>query len=193
MHPRTRASDRPPRRRARLLQWSDFVANFEAIYVCRVMKLASQGGPWHKYTAEGEWAGKAAGGCCNTPESAQWNPQWLVKPSRPCTVVVSVTQKPDPLGGERVAIGIMLVRKGGSRVKHNRVSDSLGVDSGYCAYATQSAEGRITPEAAPFTLFASTFEPGLSRGFVVTVYADAPLEMTDGPTLRRIPESVPAN
>jgi calpain-5 len=173
------------------MQMSDFAVHFEDIYVCKIFRTVAEGGPWYKYTAEAEWEGRAAGGCTNTPERAQWNPQWYVKPSRPSQVYVSVAQKLDVLTADKACIGVRLVRKGGKRLKAVYAGESV-MDSGYCAVREMNAEGRVTPDAAPYTLFASTFEPGVSRAYIVTVYSDAPLEMTDGDALRRIPESVPA-
>jgi hypothetical protein len=74
------------------MTFSDFVTYFENLYLCRVFKTVAQGGPWYRYTAQGEWRGRTAGGCTNNPEKAQFNPQYMLAPSSPCTVFIALKQ-----------------------------------------------------------------------------------------------------
>jgi hypothetical protein len=171
-------------------QLSDFAAAFEDIYVCRLFKTVSEGGPWYKYTARGEWRGRTAGGCPNYADTCEFNPQFYVKPSRPCSLYISLSQVMDAAGSD-VNIGFKLLRKEGKRAKAVYAGQSL-IAAPYTALSEAAAEGKVVPSANPYTLFVSTFEPRLARSFVVTVYSDAPLDMTDGEALRLIPETVPA-
>lgn len=124
---------------------------------------------------------------------AQWNPQYYLQPSKPCAIFVSLTQK-DKAGvvAENDCIGLRVVRKNGQRVKY--IADAEAVLSSPYCYSTQAiVEGRLTPaDTVAYTLFVSTFDPGVVRDFYVTVYTDAPLTMVDGNTLRLIPTTVPA-
>ena len=62
----------------------------------------------------------------------------------------------------------------------------------YSGLEEVSCEAVLSPQDAAFTLFVSTFDPGVERRFVVHVFADAPLADTDGARLRLIPETVAA-
>ena len=157
-----------------------------------VFKTKEEGGAWWHYTADGEWSGKTAGGCPNNVETAQFNPQYVLSPTRPCTVFVAMRQR-EVRGRERadVTIGFKILNKGGKRVK--RVFSGEQVAAGaYSELEEVSCEASLTPQAAFYTLFVSTFEPGIERSFSIDVFSDAPLDKTDGRKLRLIPESVPA-
>lgn len=167
--------------------------HFEDIYICRIFKTVDQGGSWYKYTVEGEWKGRTAGGCTNSPEKAQWNPQYFLKISRPANIFVSLLQKEaSGGGGEDECIGLKILKKEGKRAKCVYAGESL-LATPYCAIREVTAEGKLTPSGtAPFTIFPSTYEPGKELGFIITVFSDVPLEMVDGSTLREIPTTVPA-
>jgi len=174
------------------MQFSDFSVHFEDIYVCRLFRSVDDGGPWYKYTVDGSWKGRTAGGCTNTPESAQWNPQYFLQPTKPCTIVVQLSQK-EVAGESRDAdsIGIKVVKKEGKRVKAVYAGQTL-LSASYTSMSQVVAEGSLSPASTPFTLFVSTFDPGVERDFLITVYCDAPLASTDGSSLRLIPTTVPA-
>jgi len=171
------------------MQFSDFAVNFNDIYVCRLYRSVDDGGPWYKYTVDGSWKGRTAGGSTNTPESAQWNPQYYLQPTKPCTIVVQLA-----LSNWRdmtAAIGIKVVKKEGKRMKTMSPRQML-LSAAYSYVSPAMVEGSLTPAATPYTLVVSTYEPGVERDFLITVYCDAPLTGTDGSTLRLIPTTVPA-
>lgn len=115
------------------MQWSDFTTHFEDIYVCRLFKSVEDGGPWYKYTVEGKWSGRTAGGCTNTPEKAQWNPQYYIQPTRPCNIFISIMQKESPgVVAEPDCVGAKLVKKEGKRVKCIYAGESV-LSAPYCA------------------------------------------------------------
>lgn len=183
-----------------------------------MFKTREEGGPWYRYTAEGEWAGRTAGGCPNNPDTAQFNPQYALSPTRPCTVFVALRQL-EQRGSARadVFIGFKILNKGGKRVRRVYTGEQVGpvpaaapspsradpsspldlhppqVAAGaYSELEEVSCEAALSPQGAAYTLFVSTFEPGVERRFTVDVFVDAPLADTDGSRLRLIPESVPA-
>jgi hypothetical protein len=174
------------------MSWSDFTTHFENLYVCRVFKTALEGGTWHRYIAHGEWKGRSAGGCPNSPDTAQFNPQFMLAPTAPCTVFVALKQLETP-GSARSeeCIGLKIVRKGGHRVKCVYAGEQVA-SAAYAGLAEVSCEASLTPESPFYTLFVSTFEPGKEGRFLVEVFADAPLTLVDGDKLRQIPESVSA-
>ncbi len=83
--------------------------------VHRVFKTIPEGGTWYRYKAQGEWRGKTAGGCPNHPETAQFNPQFMLAPTKPCTVFISLKQmecagesRSDECIGFKVSVGCVL-------------------------------------------------------------------------------------
>jgi hypothetical protein len=174
------------------MEWCDFTTHFEDIYVCRLFKTVDQGGPWYRYSVEGSWSGKSAGGCTNNPDTAQWNPQYYIMPTKPSNIFISLTQK-HKVGAsdENECIGMKLLKKDGKRCKAVYAGQVV-MQSAYSSMKESVAEGNLTPLANPYTLFVSTFEAKIEKEFYLVVYSDAPLGMVDGTTLRRIPESVPA-
>ncbi len=83
------------------------------------------------------------------------------------------------------------MKKGGRRVK-NVYAGEMVASAAYAGLSEVSCEASLKPDATFYTLFVSTFDPGKEGGFVVEVFADAPLNLVDGDRLRLIPETVPA-
>jgi len=172
------------------MPFSAFTVHFEDIYVCRLLKPVAEGGKWHAYTAEGQWKGKTAGGCTNTPDTAQWNPQYYVSVSKPANLFI-VLDAEEIVGQDDACIGFKLLKKGGKRCKNVYAGESI-LQASYSYSRSVYVEGKVAADSTPLTLFVSTFEPRQERKFKATVYSDVPLDMTDGGKLRLIPESVPA-
>lgn len=174
------------------MPFSSFTTYFEDIYVCRRFKTVEEGGPWYMYTAEGEWKGKTAGGCGNNAEKSQWNPQYYISVSKPTNLFVTLELK-EAFGADDKdeCIGFGVFKKGGKRAKTIYSGDSV-FNASFAWQRMVSAESKVTPSGQPLTMRVMTWDPGHERGFIVRVYADSPLDMVDGTTLRLIPESVPA-
>jgi hypothetical protein len=147
----------------------------------------------------------------NGSDQAKNNPQYLLKLSKPCNVHISLAQVPGtfvskkkPAAGARadaaaslaesdeVAIGFSLLRKKGMRAMYERPGDN--VLEGTHSYTPEVAvDGtNLAPDAEPWTLHVSTFAPGQELSFIITVYADAPLEGLDGESLVLLADTVPA-
>lgn len=172
------------------MRFSDFTAHFASVYVCRVFKLV--GAPtlpssipsvpvpmWYKYVARGAWKGKSAGGCSNYSSTAQFNPQFYLAPTQPCSLYISLVQSDDVAYGGRqeyTAIGFAVLKKEGTRVGA-WYTDDIVQKSGYVNSQEVGLELDLapTPSGQPYTLFVSTFEPKVEKSFLLTVYSTAPL------------------
>jgi hypothetical protein len=75
------------------MSFQDFCKNYSVVNLCRLFKTVDQGGKWHKATMMADWAGKNAGGCPQPAnKNAKYNPQWLLKLSRPGHVFIQLEQ-----------------------------------------------------------------------------------------------------
>jgi hypothetical protein len=174
--------------------WEDFVASFRVVYICRLLTPydPSTKKGWHIYTAAGTWRkGATAGGCTNFP-SAETNPQFLVKPSRPCSAFFSVRIVEEE-GASRdydINIGLKVVAKKGRRIKNIFVGESRA-ESNYSNSREEACEAELKPEQ--LTIMPSTFYPDKEAAFVVTVAMTQPLQGASSSTIEELDaSSVPA-
>jgi hypothetical protein len=149
-----------------------------------------------------------AAGVLNGSDAAKNNPQYLLKLSKPCNVHISLAQVPGTFVSKKkpaaataaaslaesdeVAIGFSLLRKKGMRAAYERPGDN--VLEGTHSYTPEvTVDGtNLEPDAEPWTLHVSTYAPAQELSFIITVYADAPLEGLDGESLKLLPDTVPA-
>lgn len=95
------------------MSFDDFTTWFNVLFVCRMADDR-----WTRLTTRSSWAGATAGGCC--PNYASWrsNPQWLLRISKPTTLMLSLsTPLQDasdagsfPLADPDTSIGISVLR-----------------------------------------------------------------------------------
>jgi hypothetical protein len=171
----------------------DFTSQFRNIYILRRFKPASEPGGWHRYHAVGEWRGDSAGGCPNNRDTCWKCPHFLIEPSRPMTLFISVAQhERKGYAREFHAHGFKLLNNGAKRCKFVYVGESVGGGS-YCSVREVTAEVEVSPGDTALTLFVSTFAPREEASFTVTVYATHPLLNTAGKVLREMAVEAPHN
>ncbi len=107
--------------------FEDFVARFETLHVCRVMRTVEVGGKWHRQVVRGRWsvADGTAGGCGNHTTMCS-NPQFLLDVMERCTVHIALLRKVPSTEAMRCkdvpSIGFSLVDGTGCRTAlRNRV------------------------------------------------------------------------
>ena len=81
-------------------------------------------GQWHKATMQAEWKGKTAGGCPQPAnKNSKYNPQWLLKLTRPGHVFIQLEQAKPGFAPGRIAhedlasIAIFLLKLKGKRLE----------------------------------------------------------------------------
>ena len=75
------------------MSWQDFCRNYSTISLCRMFELVGDGGQWHRAVMQAEWKGKTAGGLPSPQnKNTQYNPQFLLKLSRPGHVFIQLEQ-----------------------------------------------------------------------------------------------------
>ena len=159
----------------------------------RIFKTKEEGGAWWRYSADGDWSGKSAGGCLNY-DTALYNPQYVLSPTRPCTVFVALRQRQREVRGQGheidvTTVGIKIFNNGGKRVKRGAAGEQVA-QSGYSEIEAVDCEALLSPQSSFYTLFVSTFDPAVEKGFSIDVYSDAPLDNTEGSKLRLLPAAI---
>lgn len=177
------------------MQYSDFLGQFSDLYACLVLTPVEAGGSWYRYYAESAWEGRSAGGCTNNPATACFNPQFSIAPTQRCKIHVMLTlvePRRCDVPKSRVTSGVEIYRKGGKRVSTKHAEDVVA-SSGFSNSCRHSIEAELDPLGPGdfYTLFCSTFDPGVELSFVVEVYTDSPLSGSDS-ELSKIPDDVPA-
>ena len=163
------------------MAFRDFCEQYRSVYVCRLLRMAEDGGTWHQYSADGEWRGETAGGCGaghgRNPQYTLW-----VTGERPARVIVSLTQDEhaDAHRTDNFAIAIKAFKlrlAGGARKgrrTHQWVGEKLN-DSSYSYEREVLCDIELPPSEQAYTLIPATFTEGEEGGFRVTVYADQAL------------------
>ena len=72
------------------MRLNDFLMHYDTIYMVRTFG----GGGWSTLELEGEWKGATAAGCGNYRKFRR-NPQYMVTISRPCHIIIMLTQIPN--------------------------------------------------------------------------------------------------
>tara|TARA_B100000780_G_C20872557_1_gene347029 strand:+ start:88 stop:549 length:462 start_codon:yes stop_codon:yes gene_type:complete len=105
------------------MSFQDFCRNYSEISLCRMFQTVSMGGTWHKAVMRAEWKGKTAGGCPQPAnKNSQYNPQWLLKLTRPGHVFIQLEQaKPNFAPGriaheDLVSVAIFVMKLKGKRL-----------------------------------------------------------------------------
>ena len=166
------------------MSFEDFVREFRNVYLVR--RFAAVGGPprgvteepWYKYQVRGRWEGEAAGGCTNFADTCWRSPQFLVKPSAPSALFVSLSQSV-PAGAAPVPIGMKLLDNGEKRAKFVYAGE-VAAQAAYSPVQEVTFEASVEPASGgkAFVLFVSTFDPGEERDFTLTVFSRKRLEGT---------------
>ena len=174
--------------------FEDFVENFRNVYICRILTPfdAATGKGWHIYTATGAWSkGSTAGGCLNYP-SAVTNPQWVVRPSKPCSAFFSV-RLVEAEGSSRdytLHIGLKVLAKQGRRARRALAGEERA-GSSFSNAREEACEAQLTPEQ--LTILPSTFYPEKEAAFVLTVATSEALQASSAGPLVLLDADAPSD
>ena len=105
------------------MSFQDFCRNYSEISLCRMFVTVQNGGKWHKATMQAEWKGQTAGGCPQPAnKNSQYNPQWLLKLTRPGHVFIQLEQAKLNFAPGRIAhedlvsVAIFVMKLNGKRL-----------------------------------------------------------------------------
>ena len=183
------------------ISFRDFTRHFARVYLCKTFKLASEGGQFFYSKGTAKWSiedGTAKGAPQGRNTGAHKNPHFLIKPSRPCSVYISVEQRAlTSHMATRHHQNIRILKIGGLRCGKIFRGDTV-VDSGaYTPMSMVTLECKLEPYEPGYTLMLSTYNPNCEANITVRVYSDAPLEgldySGDAPPLPIIPHDVAVN
>ncbi|KAL1524171.1 hypothetical protein AB1Y20_019080 [Prymnesium parvum] len=129
---------------------------------------------WHHTVFTSEWTARSGG--CPNPENRWWrrNPQWSLSVSAPTTVILSL-ELAKPSAEPHFAIGCILMRSSGLS-RSSLLAEDVVIHSGFVPHTHVSVQTTLLPEAQPYILMASTFEPGQQAAFSLHIFSDLPLE-----------------
>ena len=183
------------------MSFVNFTQNFSRVYLCKTFKLQKDGGSFYYCSNTGKWliSDKSAGGCPSKKNpNCDKNPHFLIKPSRPCTVYISVEQH--SIGGHMPTDhhqNFYVLKKNGKRCKGMYRGDKIGGPGTYINSQMVTAEVKLEPYEPGYTLFCSTYRPNCEAQINVRVYSDAPLlnvdYTKDEPILPALGKNVPVD
>eukprot|EP00743_Colponemidia_sp_Colp-15_P010872 GILK01012038.1.p1 GENE.GILK01012038.1~~GILK01012038.1.p1 ORF type:complete len:1948 (-),score=270.98 GILK01012038.1:81-5924(-) len=159
------------------MSFEDFLMEFSHVYVCRLFS-----DQWIKQTLFSAWYGKTAGGCGNY-ESFGENPQFLLTVTKPTNIFISLAQE-ESRGTRKqdFAIGFKIYDNNGKRVTFEKRGEHIASNpQGYFFMREVSMELSLTvlPSSKPYTLVCSTYNPEEECEFMLTVYSDAPVQLSE--------------
>ena len=181
------------------MSFQDFTQNYARVYLCKTFKLKKDGGSFYytKNTAFWKNADKTAGGAPTSKnKNCHRNPSFIIKPSRPCTIYVSVQQY--GLNGHSESDqyqAAFLLKKRGKRVKGLYRGDKIASSGSFTNVHMATFEAKIEPYDRGYTLYCAAYKEGVEAQLSVRVYSDAPLldvdYDVDEPKLYELPLSAP--
>jgi len=165
------------------MELSDFLREFESLYVCRLFRTVERGGPWHKRSVAGGWS--TAGGTAGGYRAAATEPQLRVAGlQRPAQLFATLTldhgaNKGGAGGEDPVYIGLFLLEApaGGGRARSTG-RGQVAASTPFTNMPTVSvAVTRLEVRAGGYLLLPTTFKAGTERPWTITVFADGPFEL----------------
>ncbi|KAL1504086.1 hypothetical protein AB1Y20_010496 [Prymnesium parvum] len=183
------------------LSVEELAARFAVLYSCRVLQTTLQGGGWHLTALANEWEAGRAGGCPTHASSWPSNPQVVIRQPPPAALGLIRTRWsavcPSPPQAERAhAAG-----RGAAAASPCGERRGRGVGHRACDAATARAtrfwqvvgsskyrrashvllELQSLDACEPYTLVASTFNPGEHAPFLLYIYASRSVDV-DAPS-----------
>ena len=172
------------------MAWADFVQGFNKVHVCR-LPTAEAG--WHTQRIDGEWANASAGGEITSWPGSRWrvNPQYVLRASQPCTVLVSLAQPDAQLDKNEAsdqyphAIGfyaLQAAHQPGAPLRRELVvrENSLVAQSRFACTRQVSRELELQP-GVTYTLLPCTKDEYVTTTFSLCVASTAPVTLEEVP------------
>lgn len=169
--------------------YADFIKQFNKVYCCRLYE-DKFGKQWQHLSIRNEWRGKNAGGSINY-ESWFRNPQYHLKVKRPDTDLYVCISQPDirmkghalsdnPLHNYENKIGFYVLYTDDPTIKKTGTltNDDVAVKMTYLNMRQVSVDCKLEP-GRDYILMPSTFEPNIELPFVLDVFADEDVEITE--------------
>ena len=146
------------------MSWQDFCRNYSTISLCRMFQLVGDGGQWHRAVMQAEWKGKTAGGLPSPQNSnTQYNPQFLLKLSRPGHVFIQLEQtKPGHVPGrpaKKKSIAAFVLQNGGKRIGSGIYGGMIKNTAPYINSDMVTMEiGNLRPDPDGYTILCTTYK-----------------------------------
>jgi hypothetical protein len=145
------------------MSWQDFCRNYSTISLCRMFELVGDGGQWHRAVMQAEWKGKTAGGLPSPQnKNAKYNPQFLLKLSRPGHVFIQLEQtKPGHVPGrpsEKKSIAAFVLKLDGKRIGSGIYGGMIKNTAPYINADMVSMEiPNLRPDPNGYTILCTTY------------------------------------
>ena len=166
------------------ISFQDFCRNFAEINLCRLFETVDHGGNWHKATMNADWVGKNAGGCPQPAnKNSMYNPQFLLKTTRPAHVFVTLEQGKVGMKSGRIAhedltsIAVFVMKLKGKRLGSGIYGGMQANSAPFINSALVTCDmTNLGVEQEGYTICCTTFEKAQEAGLCLTVYSDAPFD-----------------
>jgi hypothetical protein len=166
------------------MSFQDFCRHYSEISLCRMFQTVQNGGQWHKATMQAEWKGKTAGGCPQPAnENSKYNPQWLLKLTRPGHVFIQLEQAKPGFAAGRIAhedlasIAIFLLKLKGKRLGSGIYGGMVANSAPYINAQMKTLDvTKLDVNSDGYTIACTTFKKAKEAGLTLTVFSDAPFD-----------------
>lgn len=164
------------------ISFQDFCRNFSGLNMCRLFETIEQGGQWHKATMVADWKGINAGGCPQPGnKNSMYNPQYLLKLTRPGHVFIQLEQtKLGQKGGriqheDKASICAFILKLKGKRLGNGIYG---GMEANSAPFVNSNVVTvdmtKLKVNDDGYTIVCTTFNKAKEAGIILTVYSDAP-------------------
>jgi hypothetical protein len=167
------------------MSWQDFCRNYSTISLCRMFELVGDGGQWHRAVMQAEWKGKTAGGLPSPQnKNTSYNPQFLLKLSRPGHVFIQLEQtKPGHVPGrptEKKSIAAFVLKLDGKRIGSGIYGGMIKNTAPYINADMVSMEiPNLRPDPNGYTILCTTYGAGEVAGLTLQVFSDVPFDASN--------------